>query len=247
MKLGLLAITMLSFLAIPPAWAGDDGETLVMVKDTIEDIAKARKTKDEDLMGASFVRLVELHNGLEGDTPRKKLQAAVGGVLRDKKCRQFHSEAISTLEALDDGDGVYKQLGAALPKANATEVADMNVYAVKVVGTVGSPKGLSYLAGLTLKGKHLPTRVAAAEALGKYRPVEKSRVKALGHLFTLLHAVRPKEDKPQDDAAKKVWAALEKPIVTALDELTYKDLGSSAAWVEWHKANKSKLKKVFKD
>ncbi len=237
----------LALLLPTPALAGDDGETLVMVKDTIEEIAKARKTKDGDLMGSAFVRAVELHNGLEGGTPRKKLQVAIGGVIKEKKCKAFHSEAVSTLEQLDDGDGVYKQLAPVLPKATHAEVPDLGVYAVKVVGIVRSPKGLSYLNGIATKGKHLGARAAAVEAMRHYRSVKKANVKALGYLFSLLHTLRPVMGEERKEEVQKAWVALEKPIVASLDELTYKDLKTANAWVEWHKTNKSKLKDVFKD
>lgn len=228
-----------------PAWAADDGETLEQAKDTIEEIAKARKTRDADLMGAAFVRVVELHNGLEGDKWRKKLQVAVGSVLKDKKCKDLHDEALSTLEQLDDGDGVYKQLGSLLPKANAKEPSPNAVYAVKVVGIVRSPKGLSYLGGLAEKAINLDVREAAVRALGKYRALEKGNVKALDRLLRVLLTARLKIDEEPTDAQRKAWARLEKPLVESLDELTYLDLGSSAKWVEWHGKNKSKLKKVF--
>ena len=87
----LLALALpLCVLLAPAAFAADDGETLDQAKDTIKAIEKARKEKDVTALGPALVRAVELHNGLEGDSIRKKLQAAIGSLLKSKRAAVLH-------------------------------------------------------------------------------------------------------------------------------------------------------------
>lgn len=240
-------VLALSLLALPPAFAADDGETLDQAKDTIKAIDKARKEKDAGALGPALVRAVELHNGLEGESMRKKLQGAIGSVLKSKRASALHGEALSALEQLDDGEGVFKQLKPVLPANGDAKVDAHGLHAIQIVGAVGSVKGLKYLSGLAFNGKSMKARVEAVKSLGRYRVVKAARVDALENLLQLLIKLQPEEGKPVPEAQQEAWSALEEPIVVALDELTFKELKKSRAWIEWHEANKTKLKAVFED
>ena len=245
-RLFALALPLCVLLAAP-AFAADDGETLDQAKDTIKAIDKARKDKDVSALGSALVRAVELHNGLEGDSMRKKLQAAVGSLLKSKRAAALHGEALSALEQLDDGDGVFKQLKPVLPGNGDAKVDAKGLHAIQIVGAVGSTKGVKYLTALAFNGKSMDAREEAVRSLGRYREVKTARVGALKSLLELLLKLKPVEGKPPAEAQRKAWGALERPIVKALDDLTFLELKKSSAWVEWHGANKDKLKSVFKD
>ncbi|MDJ0973188.1 MAG: hypothetical protein QNJ98_01845 [Planctomycetota bacterium] len=244
----LLALALpLCLLLAPAAFAADDGETLDQAKDTIKAIEKARKEKDVTALGPALVRAVELHNGLEGDSIRKKLQAAIGSLLKSKRAAALHAEALSALEQLDDGDGVFKQLKPVLPGNGDAKVGANGLHAIQIVGAVGSPKGVKYLTALAFNGKSMAAREEAVRSLSRYREVKAARVSALTSLLELLIKLKPQEGKSMADAQRKAWGALEQPIVKALDDLTFLELQKSSAWVEWHGANKDKLKRVFTD
>ena len=227
------------------AFAADEGETIVQAKDTVEAVEKAHKKRDLEALQTAFNRLIELHNGMEGAAWRKKLQTATGRVLKDKKCPELHEAALETLEALDDGDGVFKQLKSTLPDAKATEVSDFEVLAVTAVGTVKAGAGVKYLADLAMNGQHMKTRIAAIEALSSYREVKKANVKALDGLFKVLVKAQPGDE--YDGAVVNAWVEIEEPLLKALDDLSFLELDDTDAWTAWYAKNKSKLKKVFAD
>lgn len=230
----------------PSVHAADDGETIVMAKEVVEAIKVARKAKDGDALTGAYERLIELHNGMESKTWRKKFQVAVGSVLRDKKCKLLHEGALGALEELDDGDGVLTQLKPLLPKATDVEVEPNGVLAVEIIGTVKSVSGVKLLHSLATKSKNMDVRVTAVETQEHYRHVEKVRVKVLGNLLTLLTSLQPRDPMvEQSEEEKAEREALQQPIVDTLDRLTRKKLKSALAWLEWYAANKSKLKKVF--
>ncbi len=240
-------VIFLCLLAAPVAFAADDGETLDLAKDAIKAIEKARKDKSVDALAEACVRAIELHNGLEGDSMRKKLQAAVGGVLRSKKAAALHGEALNALEQMDDGDGVFKQLKPVLPGNGDAKVDSHGLHAIQIVGSVPSKKGIKYLTALAFNGKSAEARVEAVGSLGKYRDLKNGRVDALKSLLDLLVKLRPEPGKPAAEAQKKAWSTLELPLVEALDELTFKELKKTQTWVDWYAANKTKLKAVFGD
>ena len=242
------ACCWLPFLVLclaPPVRAADDGETIVMAKETVEAVNAARKAKDGDALTTAYARLIELHNGMEGTSWRKKLQVAVGAVLRDKKCKHLHEGALGALEELDDGDGVLAQLKAVLPKPGDVEVDELGVQAVEIIGKVKSTKGVKTLHSLAMKSKNMDVRVAAVETQSNYRHAEQSRVKVLGNLLTVLVSLQPREGQTPTEAQQVARDNLQQPVVDTLDRLTRLKLETNAAWLAWYADNKSKLKKVF--
>lgn len=225
------------------AIAGDEGETIVQAKDSLEAAAAAHEARDADALATAYVRIVELHNGMEGDGWRKKLRASAGDVLRDKKCPELHSAAMTALEQMDDGDGVFAEMKKFLPKPKDTEASELQLYGIGIVGQLRSPKGSKYLLDLAEDGHNLSARKKAITALGRYRAIGKVRGKVLKGLLEILVALYP--DGDSSDADRELWQALEPPLVASLDALTYLDLKSGPKWVSWHAGHKSKLKEVF--
>ncbi len=240
-----LSLFLLLFPALPLE-AADDGETIVMAKEVVEAISVARKAKDGDALTGAYERLIELHNGMESKTWRKKFQVAVGSVLRDKKCKQLHEGALGALEELDDGDGVLSQLKPLLPKPTDVEVEPNSILAVEIIGTVKSVSGVKLLNTLALKSKNMEVRLTAVETQEHYRHVEKARVKVLGNLLTLLTKLQPRDPMvEQSEEEKAAREALQQPTVDTLERLTRKKLKTAPNWLEWYAGNKAKLKKVF--
>jgi hypothetical protein len=243
---GAILTFCLLLAAALPADAADDGETIVMAKEVVEAITVARKAKDADALTSAYQRLIELHNGMESASWRKKLQVAVGSVLRDKKCEELHPGALGALEELDDGDGVLAQLKPLLPKSADVEVGRLSVDAVTVIGKVKSISGIKVLQGLATKSKNMDVRIAAVETQSNYRHVEKVRVKVLTELLALLTSLQPRNPEvEQSEAQKAEREALQQPVVDTLDRLTRAKRKTALAWLEWYADNKSKLKKAF--
>ena len=243
--ISLFASVCLSLALATPLHAADDGETIVMAKETVEAVNAARKAKDGDALTTAYERLIELHNGMESASWRKKFQVAVGAVLRDKKCKDHHESALGALEELDDGDGVLTQLKTVLPRSGDVEVDDLGVQAVEIIGKVKSTAGVKTLNNLATKSKNMEVRLTAIETQANYRHAEKTRVKVLGNLLKLLISIQPREGSTPTEAEQATRDALQQPLVDTLDRLTRLKLKTTAAWLDWYPANKSKLKKVF--
>lgn len=242
-----MSLALLLLLLPAPAWAGDEGETLMMARDNVEKIAEIHKVGASDRFGPICKESRSLHNGMKSKKMRGAIQKALGKVARSDGPEAMVHMALDTLALLDDPDGVYKQVRRLLPEPTDREMTDLGERALGVLAKNPGPAAERGLRTLAKTAKAIPARVAAIEALGNYRPVVKSRVNVFRALLDLQKQGRPEPDLPADDPAHAIWAAIEQPLIDALGELTFLDHATTDAWLAWAKEHGRKPGAVFKD
>jgi hypothetical protein len=208
----------------------------------------AEATDKQGLAGA-LPRIVKSHNELKTDSVRRKLQAALGGVLGGDALGAVRMKAADALGRLNDPPGAWKHLRRHLPSVREKACGPFPLRVIQAVGALAPDAAITSLERLMEDAKDANVSRYAIQALGKYG-WSKKRVRVLEDVARYLQKLRPGGGgggrTGRGASSRQRYDFLRATITAALNELTGQELVSADAWIELYEANKKTPKKLFK-
>ena len=247
--LQLLAVVL---LLAGPLEAGDPVEEgrLRDAQALLDELAVLRAERKKSEIKTALEKLDDIHNKLKSKPMRAKLQAEAGRVLKDDGLGAgARLLAAETLGKLNDPKGAYKQLKPLWPNAKDETVDPLPLSVVRSVGLLAPEAAIGPLVDLASKAKDPNAARYAIASLGYYG-YSKSRTRVLKELATLLGKLKPGRfggsgGRGSGEAARQRYQFLYQTIVSALNELTGRELTTPEEWESLYKQNKKKLEKLF--
>ena len=242
------AATLLAFALLPLPGAHAKGEEAAQVKDLLGKIQVAQKDPERSGLQAAVEGAADVHNSLSDAALRKKVQAAVGKVLRDAKAGEARSAAAAVLGRMNDPAGAYKQLGKALPGPKDKEVSPFQLAALKATAALAPEAAIAPLLKLMTKGKSFDAAREAATALGRYG-ASKKRAAILKEMLDTMSrhyaAAEATKANPKGGTGDRPWKEMGEALIAALNQLTGQNHPGAPEWIAASKAAKKKLAALF--
>ena len=208
------------------------------------------KSKEEGALTEAIAESVEAHNSTDDKATRKKIQAALGKALKNKKGGLSRARAATALGQLNDPEGAWKQLAKTLPSPKENSASALHTEVLKAVAKLTPEKAVAPLLKLASKVKSPALLAEAATTLGAYG-ASKQRTKILGALLDVLQrrweAAEAASRNPKGGNAGDAWRIVGEPLVAALNALTGQNLTDAQAWLAARKEHKKKLDGLFGD
>jgi hypothetical protein len=203
---------------------------------------------DRKKLDVALVKIVKIHNELQTDSVRAKLQKAAGALLDDEALGATRMKAADALGRFNDPAGVWKQLRPHLPSVKEEACGPFPLRVVQAVGAVAPDAAVAALTKLMEKAKDPNVSRYAIQALGKYG-WSKRRAKILGTLVAHTSKLRPGGTKGKargsGEAARQLYAFLRETLVAAMNEITGRKVETPEQWLALYKEHKKKIEKLF--
>lgn len=223
------------------------------VAPALKALKDARKAKDEDQVRTAIDALVDAHNASETPKARSQVQAALGGLLKEKTLATARDRAAYGLGKLNDPKGAFKQLKGALP---GPKTPGTDGFARTVLAAVAELKTEEAVAPLVklIGGTKEPAFVSgAAAALAKFgqskkrEPIAEALLEALERAKKAYDKAAKSKQKPDArTAAQALWVRAAPDVTTALNELTGEQKAAPSDWLDAFNANKREVSAFFK-
>lgn len=218
------------------------------VEPFLEQLHAMVETRDKPALTKALVHLVTLHNNSKSKKDRAALVKAAGEILRDKALGSARAEAADALGRLNDEKGAFRQLAKALPSIKDGTVDALGLRVIGAIGYLAPDAGANPLLNLAERCADPNAAIHAVRALGDFG-YSKHRARILASLLKRSKARAPGQTRPggrgTDIEARRLWQALSREIVTALNKLTGRTVADIEGWYALQREHKKKLEKLF--
>jgi hypothetical protein len=244
-----LPVTLAFLLTLVRIAGADEAQRVAEAATLCTQLDAARAAADKDALAGALAKVVALHNALDDEGARKRLQVAVGDVLdADALALSSRTTAADVLAGLHD-ERVWVQLKRQWPAVDTEAATAVEVRVVVAAGKVASPASVDDLLDLMKRGRDpnlVETSVSALAGFGW----AKNRVKVLDGLGSTIPLVesggggggRGAKASPETAA---LWRRLGPTLLASLNTLTGRNELTLAAWTDLLKQHKRRLDDLF--
>jgi hypothetical protein len=220
--------------------------------ETLKALKAAKGKKDAAQVSQLAAQLADLHNGATDKAAKAPIQAALGGLLKEKKLEGVPAAAAQALGRLDDADGAFKQLKGAFPSAKASSQDGISAAVLEATGVLKPAGAVEPTLKLIAKGKDAALLKVAAQNVGGYAD-SKERLKITRVLCEALVRYRKdfdkgeKSTKPEEQRVKQErWTVVAPAIGKSLNLLVGAERSSADEWLKAYEEAKGKPEAWFK-
>ena len=238
------ALVLTLALLVAP-WAAASAAT---EKEIVAQLTAGLKDPDRDGLSAAIELAATVHNESKNAAARKKIQTALGKVLKSKNAGNDRVLAATALGKLDDVEGSYKQLSKALPTAKDKSASPAQLEVLRAVAALRPEKAVAPLCKFVEKSRAYPAVAEAAKALGGFGE-SKQRVVILRALLDTLNrywsAAQAAAANPKGGSGDQAWKEAGESLIAALNALTGQSHADAPAWLAAAKEHKKSPEKLF--
>lgn len=227
----------------------DEAQRVAEATALCEKIETARRALDKDALAAQLPKVAALHNALESEAVRKRLQGVVGDVLDAADLAvSTRTSAADVLGELHD-ERVWTQLKRGWPAVDVEAATPLEVRVVVAAGKIAAPASVEPLTDLLKRARDpnlVETSLTALAGFG-WAKNRVSVLDALGSTIPLVEgggAGGGRGGKTSPDAAS-LWRRLGPTLLASLNGLTGRNELSLEAWAALLKEHRRRLETLF--
>ena len=245
----LARLVMAAMLLVTSLAFADEAQRVAEATALCEKVETARRALDKDALAALLPKVAPLHNALDDEAARKRLQGTLGDVLdADDLAVSTRTAAADVLAELHD-ERVWAQLKREWPLPDVEAATPIQVRVVAAAGKIAAPASADQLIDLLKRGRDpnlVETSLSALAGFGW----AKNRVSVLDALGSTIPLVegggagggRGGKTSPETAA---LWRRLGPLLLTSLNTLTGRSELTLEAWSALLKENRRRLESLF--
>ncbi len=245
----MVRLVLAAMLLVTSVAFADEAQRVLDATALCEKVETARRALDKDALAALLPKVAELHNALDDQTARKRLQGVVGDVLdADDLAVSTRTAAADVLAELHD-ERVWVQLKREWPAPDVEAASPLQVRVVTAAGKIAAPASADSLIDLLKRARDPNLVETSLDALAGFGWA-KNRVSvldALGSTIPLIDGAgagggRGGKVSPETAA---LWRRLGPRLLLALNTLTGRNEPTLEAWSALLKENRRRLESLF--